>query len=79
MKIYLQHMTKTLIFVRRRIYRALNKEYKWTLDMKNSFIYKKIKSYTWFCLGKSGDSGIVEMGGDCSRGGAGTQSKLQDP
>ena len=47
--------------------------------MKNSFIYKKIKSYTWFCLGKSGDSGIVEMGGDCSRGGAGTQSKLQDP
>ena len=35
--------------------------------MKNSFIYKKIKSYTWFCLGKSGDSGIVEMGGDCNR------------
>ena len=45
---------------------------------KLSFIYK-IKSYTWFYLGKFGDSGIVEMCGDCNRGGADTQSKLQDP
>ena len=34
---------------------------------KLSFIYKRIKSYIWFYLGKSGDTGIVEVGGDCNR------------
>lgn len=33
---------------------------------KLSFIYKRIKSYIWFYLGKSGDTGIVEVGGDCN-------------
>ena len=32
-----------------------------------------IKSKALFLLGKSGDSGRVEMGGDCTRGGVGTQ------
>ena len=32
---------------------------------KLNFVYKKIKFYTLFHLGKSGDSGMVETGGDC--------------
>ena len=33
---------------------------------KLNFVYEKIKYYTLFYLVKCGDSGIVEMGGDCN-------------
>ena len=47
MKIYLQYMTKTLIFVSRRIYRVLSKEYKWTWDMKNLVLFIRGLSLTF--------------------------------
>ena len=44
---------------------------------KLNFVYKKIKSYTLFYLRKCGDSGIVDMGGDCNGVGR-VQSIMQD-